>query len=216
MSSSPIPKLLLKRPSIKQSSTTAQSIKPNVILSETNVSTSSSNTVTTDQLLTTHSIISDQEQIISMRKVNKGNNSKDRLMATPTSVPKRKVLRKTLQPSQNQSFIIPNSKEQHVKTSKKEFINNSLFTNSDLAYDTEPGSDAWMQSHEDISQLLIIDEQDERKPQIHERHQKKPNKNRMIDRSRLLPFNLKARGDHQAYTVDSSKCNYLSFSLSRN
>ena len=63
-----------------------------------------------------------------------------------------------------------------------------------------------MKSHEDTSQILIIDEPDE----------KKQNKNRMRDGLRLMPFNLKSRGDHQPYTIDSSKCKSISFLLVRN
>jgi hypothetical protein len=89
-----------------------------------------------------------------------------------------------------------------------------LLTNSELTYDTEPGSEAWIKSHEDINQILISDKQDGKKRQSYERQQKKQNKNRIIDGPQLMPFNLKARSDHQAYTVDSSRCK--SISLSRN
>jgi hypothetical protein len=202
MPSSPIPKLLPKRSSIKQTSTTAQSIKPSATLSITDVSTSSNNTVVTDHFPSTHSTISDQEAIISLKKSNKRNNPKNEFMANSDSLSKYNILKK---PSQNQKLISSNKKERSFDTSKKKFIHNSLLTNSELVYDTEPGSDVWMKSHEDTTQILIIDEPDE----------KKQNKNRMKDGSRLIPFILKARGDHQAYTIDSSKCKSISFLLVR-
>jgi hypothetical protein len=95
-------------------------------------------------------------------------------------------------------------------------MDNSLLPTSELTYDTELGSEAWIKSHEDVSQILIIDEQDEKKLKSYKRQQKKQNKNKMIDESRLIPINLKARSDHQMYTVDSSRCNFISLSLSRN
>ena len=170
MPSISIPKLLLKRSSIKQSSTTAQSTRPNPLLSITDINTSSNNTIATDHFFSTHSTISDHEEIISLKKTNKENGIKDRIMETLDSISKRKMIRKTLRPLHNQSLTSPNLKEQHTETSKKKFTNNSLLTNSDLVYGTEPGSDAWMQSHEDIRQILIIDKQNEKKPQAHERH----------------------------------------------
>jgi len=199
---------------MKHASASAQSTKPSTTLSMTDVSTSSNNTVTTDHLQSIHSTIGDQEEIISLRKVNKGDSSKDRFMTTSDSTSKRNILRKTSRPSQNQSFISMDQKERHVKASQKKFTNNSLLTNSELVYDTEPGSEAWIKSDEDINQILISDKQDGKKRQSYERQQKKQNKNRIIDGPQLMPFNLKARSDHQAYTVDSSRCK--SISLSRN
>jgi len=195
-------------------STTAQSIKPSATSSITDVSTSSSHTVVTDHLLSTHSTISDQVEVISLKKVKKRNSSKGGLMTKPDPVLKRNILRKTSRPSQNQSFISSNQKEQPVKTSKKKFLNNNLLTNSELTYDTEPGSEAWIKSDEDINRILISDKQDGKKRQSSKRQQKKQTKNRIIDGPQLIPFNLKAHSDHQASTVDSSRCN--SFSLSRN
>jgi hypothetical protein len=200
-----MPKLLLKRSSIKQPSTTVQSTKPSATSSITNVSTSSSNTVVTDHLLTTHSTISDQEEIISLKKANKRNNSKDAFMTKPNFVSKRNILRKTSRPSQNRSFISSNKKEQHVKTSKKKFKTNSLLKNSELTYDTELGSKAWVKSNDKISQILIIDEQVEKKPHTFKRQKK----NRIINGSRLMPFNLKAQSDHQTYIIDSSRCKFI-------
>ncbi len=211
-----MPKLLLKRSSIKQTSTTAQSTKPSATLPITDVSTSSSSTVATEHLPSTHSTISDQEEIISLKKINKRNNSKDKFTTRPDSVPKRNMLRKTSRPSQNQSLISSNQKGQHITTTKNQFMDNSLLPTSELTYDTELGSEAWIKSHEDVSQILIIDEQDEKKLKSYKRQQKKQNKNKMIDESRLIPINLKARSDHQMYTVDSSRCNFISLSLSRN
>ncbi|CAF0796021.1 unnamed protein product [Rotaria sordida] len=205
--SSSMPKLLLKRSSIKQNSTILQPTKPNATSSITDVSTSSSNIVATDHLRSTHSITSDDhEEVISLKKTNKKNNSKDEFISKVNSTSKHNMLRKkTPQPSQNQSLTSFNQKQPNIKTSRKKFTNYSLLTNSELAYDTEQGSDVWMNSHEDISQILSINEQDERKPKIHKRQQKKQNKNRIIDGSKFMPFNLKARADHQAYTIDSSR-----------
>jgi hypothetical protein len=204
-----MPKLLLKRSSIKQPSTTAQSTKPSATSSITNVSTSSSYTVVTDHLLTTHSMISDQEEIISLKKANKRNNSKNEFIKKPNFVPKRNILRKTSRPSKNRSVISSNRKEQYVKTSNKKFKKNTLLKNSELAYDTELGSEAWIKSHEDISQILIIDEQAEKKPHPFKRQKKNQNKTRIIDGSHSMPFNLKAQSDHQTYIVDSSRCKFL-------
>ncbi|CAF3535060.1 unnamed protein product [Rotaria sordida] len=205
--SSSMPKLLLKRSSIKQNSTILQPTKPNATSSITDISTSSSNIVATDHLRSTHSITSDDhEEVISLKKTNKKNNSKDEFISKVNSTSKHNMLRKkTPQSSQNQSLTSFNQKQPNIKTSRKKFTNYSLLTNSELAYDTEQGSDVWMNSHEDISQILSINEQDERKPKIHKRQQKKQNKNRIIDGSKFMPFNLKARADHQAYTIDSSR-----------
>ncbi|CAF2521088.1 unnamed protein product [Rotaria sp. Silwood2] len=204
--SSSMPKLLLRRSSIKQNSTSLQITKPNTSSSITDVSISSSNTGITDHLRSTHSIISDQEEVISLKKINEKNNSKDKLMSKIDSISKHNILRKkTPQSSQNQSMISLNRKQQNIERSKIKFTNNSLLTNSELAYDTEQGSDVWMKSHEDISQILSINEQHEKKTNIHKRQQKKQNKNRIIDGSKFMPLNLKARADHQTYTVDSSR-----------
>lgn len=204
----PIPKLLLKRSLIKQPSTVAQSIKPNLTLSITDISTSSNNTVATDHLLSTHSTISNQEEIVSLKKPNKRNTSKNRLITNINPVSKRSMLRNTSRPSQNQTFI---SSNRHVEASTKKFMNKNLLTNSELAYDTEPGSESWLKSHEGTNQILIIDEQDEKKPSVHPRQQKKQTKKRIINGSRLTPLNLKAHSDHQAYTIDSSRCKLSCF-----
>ncbi|CAF0746461.1 unnamed protein product [Adineta steineri] len=198
-------KLLSKRSSLKQTSNTVQPIRPNTILSITDVSTSSSNTTTTNHLLSTQSTFSDQKEIIPIQNTKKEHYSKDEIKGRSDSITKRKILRKTSRSIQNQSYTYSKSKEKDIEKTKKKFINHSLLTNSDLTYDSEQGSDAWMPSQEDISQILIIDEQDEKNSQIHKRYKKKQNKNRMITESQLMPFNLKARGDHQAYTIDSSK-----------
>ncbi|CAF0715974.1 unnamed protein product [Adineta steineri] len=198
-------KLLSKRSSLKQTSNTVQPIRPNTILSITDVSTSSSNTTTTNHLPSTQSTFSDQKEIIPMQNTKKEHYSKDEIKETSDSITKRKILRKTSRSIQNQSYTYSKSKEKDIEKTKKKFTNNNLLTNSDLTYDSEQGSDAWMPSQEDISQILIIDEQDEKNSQIHKRYKKKQNKNRMITESQLMPFNLKARGDHQAYTIDSSK-----------
>jgi hypothetical protein len=107
MPSSSMPKLLLKRASIKQPSFTAQSTKLNATSSITDVSASSSNTITTDHFPSTHSTISDQEEIISLKKSNKGSNTKNRFTATSDSVSKYNILKKTPQPSEiyKQQFI---------------------------------------------------------------------------------------------------------------
>ncbi|CAF0733025.1 unnamed protein product [Adineta steineri] len=198
-------KLLSKRSSLKQTSNIVQPIRPNTILSITDVSTSSSNTTTTNHLPSTQSTFSDQKEIIPIQNTNKKNYSKDEIKETSDSITKRKILRKTSRSIQNQSYTYSKSKEKDIEKTKKKFTNNNLLTNSDLTYDSEQGSDAWMPSQEDISQILIIDEQDEKNSQIHKRYKKKQNKNRMITKSQIMPFNLKARGDHQAYTIDSSK-----------
>lgn len=195
--STPIPKLLPKRSSIKQTSINEQLIKPIKSLSITDVSTSSNNTITTDHLPSTHSTISNQQEIVSLKKTNKRNNSNDKFITTSHSVLKRNILRKTLRPSQNQSSIFSNKKEQHVITTKKQFKNNNLLTTSQLASNVESGSEAWIKSHEDNSQQA-----------------KKMSKNRIVDESRSIPFNLKSRSDQQAYTIDSSKCIFIYFSLS--
>jgi hypothetical protein len=174
-----MPKLLLKRSSIKQPSTSVSSTKPNTILSITDVSTSSSNTIVTDHLPTTHSTISDHEEMIALKKNNKKHNSKNGFTATSESVSKRNILRKTSRPSQNQSFVSNNRKERLVKTSKKKLTNESLVTNSGLVNDTE----AWIKNHDDISQFFMMNEQDEEKPEIYEQQRKKQNKNRIVNRS---------------------------------
>ena len=104
MSSSPIPKLLPKRSSIKQTSTTAQSIKPSTTLCITDVSTSSSNTVVTDHFPSTHSTISDQEEILSLKKSNKRNNPKNEFMANSDSLSKYNILKKTITESKIDIF----------------------------------------------------------------------------------------------------------------
>ncbi|CAF3501509.1 unnamed protein product [Rotaria sp. Silwood1] len=202
--SSSMPKLLLKRSSIKQNSATSQIKKPNAASSITDISTSSSNTGTISHLQSTHSIISDQEEVISLKTTNKTKNSNNEFISKVDSTSKHIILRKkTPQSSQNQSLISLNRKQHNIEISKKKFTNNSLLTNSELAYDTEQGSDVWMNSHEDITQS--INDQNEKKSKIHKRQQKKQNKNRIIDGSKFMPLNLKARSDHQAYTVDSSR-----------
>ncbi|CAF3498030.1 unnamed protein product [Rotaria sp. Silwood1] len=202
--SSSMPKLLLKRSSIKQNSATSQIKKPNAASSITDISTSSSNTGTIDHLQSTHSIISDQEEVISLKTTNKTKNSNNEFISKVDSTSKHIILRKkTPQSSQNQSLISLNRKQHNIEISKKKFTNNSLLTNSELAYDTEQGSDVWMNSHEDITQS--INDQNEKKSKIHKRQQKKQNKNRIIDGSKFMPLNLKARSDHQAHTVDSSR-----------
>ena len=210
-SSSSIPKLLPKRSLFKQLSTTVQSIKPNTILSITDVSTSSSETVATDHLESTHSTISNQEEIISLKKTNKKNNAQDKFIVIPKSLPKRNILRKTSRPSENRSFVSSNQKQKPIKTSKKSVINRSLLTNSELTYDTEGESESWLKSHDDISQTLIIHEQDKKKSSSdkqQQQHKKQP-KNTTSGGSRLKPLNLKTTNDYQAYTIDSSRCKLM-------
>jgi hypothetical protein len=203
MPSSSIPKLLLKRSSIKQPSTILSSTKPNTTLSITDVSTSSSNTIATDHLLTTHSTISEHEVIIPLKK----SNSKNGFTTTSESISKRNILRKTSRPSQNQSFVSENRKERHARGSKKKFSNNNLVKNSELIDDTE----SWIKSHDDISQIFMMNEQDEKKPQIYERQRKKQNKNRTVNQSRMSPSKLKLENNHhQTYTLDSSRCKLTS------
>jgi hypothetical protein len=215
-SSPSIPKLLLKRFSLKQSSTTVQSTKPNAALSITDVSTSSSNTVATDHLLSTHSSISDQEERTSIRNPNKEKNFKDGYPIISNATRRSNTLKKVSRPILNQPSLSSNKKQRQIEVPPKRLTNNSLLTNSELTYENEATSDAWMKSHEDISQILIIDEQDEKQRQTYERKANKSEKNRMADGSRLMSFNLKARGDHQAHTIDSSRCKFVSRRLSEN
>jgi hypothetical protein len=197
MPSSSIPKLLLKRSSIKQPSPILSSTKPNTTLSITDVSTSSSNTIATDHLLTTHSTISEHEVIIPLKK----SNSKNGFTTTSESISKRNILRKTSRPSQNQSFVSENRKERHVKGSKKKFSNNELIDDRE----------SWIKNHDDISQIFMMNEQYEKKPQIYERQRKKQNKNRTVNRSRMSPSKLKVENNHhQTYTLDSSRCKLTS------
>ncbi|UJR28800.1 hypothetical protein I4U23_010025 [Adineta vaga] len=191
---SSIPKMLSKRSPRKQISTTLQSTKPNTILSVTDVSTSSNNTLATDQLLSTQSTITDHKKITSLKKSSKTYRSKERNTKTPNSNSKHKIFRRTTSRSST-NFTLPNSTERHIATSKKKIKDRNLLMHSDLIYNTEAGSDAWIQSHEDTSEILIIDEQND----------KKQHKNKMLEESHLMPINLKARGDHQAHTIDSSK-----------
>ncbi|CAF3958545.1 unnamed protein product [Rotaria magnacalcarata] len=200
ISSLSMPKLLLKRSSIKSNSTSTQMIKPNAALSITDVSTSSSNIATNDRTRCTHSALSDQEEIVSRKKSINTKNFKDKFISTVQPSSKRNILRKkTLRSSQNQSLISSKPEEQNLKSFKKKFINNSLVSNSDLVYDSEQGSDTWIKSYENRNQILRTDQRDQKKKQ------KRPNKSRIIDSSQLVPFNLQARGDHQASIADSSR-----------
>ncbi|CAF1614411.1 unnamed protein product [Rotaria magnacalcarata] len=206
-----MPKLLLKRSSIKSNSTSTQMIKPNAALSITDVSTSSSNIATNDRTRCTHSALSDQEEIVSRKKSINTKNFKDKFISTVQPSSKRNILRKkTLRSSQNQSLISSKPEEQNLKSFKKKFINNSLVSNSDLVYDSEQGSDTWIKSYENRNQILRTDQRDQKKKE------KRPNKSRIIDSSQLVPFNLQARGDHQASIADSSRCKFhLYFSRNR-
>jgi hypothetical protein len=137
-----------------------------------------------------------------LNKTNKKLNSKNGFIATSESNSKRNILRKTSRPSQNRSFVSENRKEPHVKTSKKKLTNNNLIKSSEPLIDetTEP----WIKSHDDdISQIFTTNEQDE----------KKENKNRTVNRSRISPFKLKTQSDHhQTDTFDSSRCKLTSLS----
>ncbi|CAF4250565.1 unnamed protein product [Rotaria socialis] len=200
ISSLSMPKLLLKRSSIKSNSTATQIIKPNAALSITDVSTSSSNIATNDRIRSTHSALGDQEEIISRKKSINSKNFKDKFMSAVQPSSKRNILRqRTLRSSHNQSLISSKPEERNLKSLKKKFMNNSLVSNSNLVYDSEQGSDTRIKSHENHNQILRTDQRDQKKKQ------KRPNKSKTIDSSQLAPFNLQARGDHQASTVDSSR-----------
>ena len=135
--SSSVPKLLLKRSSFKPSPT-ASSMKPNPVLSITDASISSSNTIATDHLLNTHSTMSDCEEIIASRKGKKKMKTKDKPKILADLLPRFNVLRK---PSPS-SLIDSKKSEQIVDVLKK---NRSLKTSQSM-HATEPRSEGWIKN----------------------------------------------------------------------
>ncbi|CAF0934072.1 unnamed protein product [Adineta ricciae] len=181
-----MPRLLSKRSSKKPPLSIVHSAKPNPVISATDLSISSNGTLSTDHFPSTQSTMYDSNEITSVRKLKKTNHSKDRNTKALNSDLKRKIFKK--------SSALLNSTERY-----KKFPNKKPFTHFDFMHHTELSSDGLMSSHEETSEILIIDDQDDRE------FATKSNKNKMLNESRFTPFNLKARGDHQANTIDSSK-----------
>jgi hypothetical protein len=179
-----LPKRTLK----KQPSTFTPSQKPNAAPSVSNASTSSSHT---------HLVTTDREEVKSGKKSNGDNRSIDRFRQTSNPSSERKILRKTSRPA---------------TVSKKKMVDQPLLMPADSVDDTEASSEAWRPGRDDLNEIFIIDEQDEKSSHVQKREKKRQSNRRIIDESRVMSFNLKARGDHQAHTIDSSKCKTQKFS----
>lgn len=188
--SSSVPKLLLKRSSFKPPSTTAASMKPNPVLSITDASISSSNTIATDHLLNTHSTMSDYDKIIASKKGKKNKlKTKDKPKTMADLLPRFNVLRKTSPPS-----LIDSNKTERVvvHTSKMKTKKTRLLKTSQSTYETEPKSEEWIRNHQENNQLVMVDEQT----------RKKKKKKRI-------------RGNNNPIShIDSSKCKHISASSS--
>ena len=89
---------------------------------------------------------------------------------------------------------------------KKSLQNQSFLFN----YDNELETNTWTKNHEDMSQISNTSERKEKKTKTNKRQQ---SKNRFVDRSKFMLFNLKERNDHQTYTVDSSRCIFRDFNI---
>lgn len=201
VSSSLVPKLLLKRSSYKPPLTIIPSIKPNPVLSITDASLSSSNTVATDHLLNTHSTMSDYEEIIALKRAKKKMKTKEKSKITTDLLPRFNVLRKTSPPS----LMDLNRAQRPVHVSKTRIKKNHSVKNSQSTYETEPSSEKALKNHPDANEVLIVDGQSK----------KRKKKKRKGSGSRQVPFYLKTQENLIPISdIDSSKCNDTSSSAS--
>ena len=161
-------------------------IKPNPVLSITDASLSSSNTIATDHLLNTHSTMSDYEEIMALKKAKK--------KMTADLLPRFNVLRKTSPPS----LIDSNRGQRPAHVSKTKIKKNYSLKHSQSTYDTEPGSEDWLKNRQDSD----------------ERPKTRKKKKRTANGSRQMPFYVKNKETHYPISdIDSSKCKDISSSV---
>ena len=180
-----VPRLLVKRSSLKSAPTTGPAIKPNMSLSITDASTSSSNTAMTDRFSSSNASNTDQEEA-------------ERLIKETVSRDKPSIRAKV--------HRVENSKERSNDALKRKDGDAHPGTQLPPAYESESISEDWTKSQGEMNEILIIDEEESPQLPVGKHPPMKRARNKKTNRIEATPFQSKTRSNHQTRILDSSRC----------
>ena len=192
-----VPKLLVKRSSLKSATAIGSAIKPNMSLSITDASASSSNTVVTDHFSSTNAVSTDQEDEKSIKKTA----SRDKPLSRAKLADKPKVSPKAQR--------MEHPKDRPTDVSKRNHGDAHSVPRLPTAYESESISEDWTRSQGEMNEILIIDEEEIPRSAVGKRPLKKRVRNKVGDRPGAMLSHSKTRSNHQAHTLDSSRCKII-------